>query len=349
MPSCFDEEKLNELLRVTPEGYLFHRESQEFECKEQFNFAGLADYFRDFAAFGNNRGGYLVFGIKDRPRRELLGLSANSLDQFEKIDPETISGFLLDIFSSDIRWEMCVHKIGEKSFGIIYVYPSEIKPIIAKKDEGRDQTIKDGEIYYRYGGRTQKIKFAELQSIINNRVEINNRQWQETVNRIGKAGPENIATFDLKKGTVSKNNKTLLVDEELLKKVQWLREGHFDDKGEKALRLIGDVQAANAIEVVRHEKQNLLRDYPYSATQVATEIKRRMRKCKQNWVWDIITENNLKNNPDYGHPIFTTPESYDAWKKGGPIPNGVAIRYKESAITFIERIARDRIAELEGM
>lgn len=56
-----DEADVHELLRTKGEGdYLYHREGQELEFKEQFNLAGLADYFRDFAAFANNRGGYLI-------------------------------------------------------------------------------------------------------------------------------------------------------------------------------------------------------------------------------------------------------------------------------------------------
>ncbi len=45
-----DEDKVKELLRLKGD-YLYHREGQELEFKEQFNLAGLADYFRDFAAF----------------------------------------------------------------------------------------------------------------------------------------------------------------------------------------------------------------------------------------------------------------------------------------------------------
>lgn len=37
-------EEINDLLRLTDDGYLFHRESQELEFKEQFNLAGLKDY-----------------------------------------------------------------------------------------------------------------------------------------------------------------------------------------------------------------------------------------------------------------------------------------------------------------
>jgi predicted HTH transcriptional regulator len=92
-----EEPDIHELLRVT-DGHLFHREGQELEFKEQFNFAGLAEYFCDFAAFANNRGGYLIFGVNDKPR-VLIGLSEKSKEQFEKIDPERITGFLLEVFS----------------------------------------------------------------------------------------------------------------------------------------------------------------------------------------------------------------------------------------------------------
>ncbi|MFT7593075.1 MAG: putative HTH transcriptional regulator [Paracoccaceae bacterium] len=74
--------------------HLFHRESQTLEFKEQFNFAGLADYLRDFAAFANNRGGYLIFGVADSPR-VASGLSNRALEQFSKLDPEAISGHVL--------------------------------------------------------------------------------------------------------------------------------------------------------------------------------------------------------------------------------------------------------------
>lgn len=45
---------------------LYHRENSTLEFKEQFNFAGLADYLKDFAAFANNNGGYLIFGTVNK-------------------------------------------------------------------------------------------------------------------------------------------------------------------------------------------------------------------------------------------------------------------------------------------
>ena len=164
-----EEHVIYELLRLKSGGNLYHREGQELEFKEQFNFAGLADYFRDFAAFANNRGGYLIFGVKDSPRI-LIGLTKKAKAQFEKIDPERITGYLLDIFTSDICWEQAIVEINSMAFGIFRVYKASTKHVIARKDEGKGQTIKNGDIYYRYGGRTQKIQHAELESIINRKL-----------------------------------------------------------------------------------------------------------------------------------------------------------------------------------
>ena len=77
-----DLDLVKELLSTRQDGIVRHRESQTLEFKENFNYAGLAEYFRDFAAFANNKGGWLIFGVKDRPRRELLGLSGKSQEQF---------------------------------------------------------------------------------------------------------------------------------------------------------------------------------------------------------------------------------------------------------------------------
>ena len=82
-----------------------------------------------------------------------------------------VSGHLLDIFSSNIIWEHEIYTLDNMNFGVFYVYESIQKPIITKRDEGKDQILKNGEIYFRYGGRTQKIQSAELELIINKRIE----------------------------------------------------------------------------------------------------------------------------------------------------------------------------------
>lgn len=225
-----EEKRLKEFLRTKQDGRLFHREGQFLEFKEQYNFAGLADYFRDFAAFANNKGGVIIFGVTDSPRVP-AGLSGKAIAAFEKIDPERISGYLLETFSGHIEWSQSSHEIDGKTFGFFVVHESTMKPIIAKKDEGRDQCIKNGEIYFRYGGRTQKIRYSELQSIIEARVEANNREWVARVREIGASGPQSAAILDLEEFALRRGEeKILVIDDELAASLNFIKEGQFDEK-----------------------------------------------------------------------------------------------------------------------
>lgn len=335
-----EESKFEELLKVK-DGHLFRREGQELEFKEQFNLSGLADYFRDFSAFANNRGGLLVFGVKDAPRLP-TGLSAASLDQFNKIDPERITGFLLDIFSADIRWEQAVFELKGKHFGVFQIEESKTKPIIAKKDDGKDQHIKNGEIYYRYGGRTQKIQYAELQNIIDHRVEQNNRQWLDLMGKIGKAGPQNAAILDTERALIEKGDTQILVlDEALAGKIKFIKEGEFIEKsGATALKLIGDVVPINKVEIVQKVKENLIKQYPLSATELVAEVKKSKSDISQNRVWQIINENGLKTNTDYAAYNFRNKKHEDEFKNLGILASITPSIYNYRAVEFIVSVLK---------
>ena len=62
----------NILQRKDKKGNIIARESSEIEFKESFNFGNMPKYSKTMAAFANNKGGYILFGIKDSPR-ELIG------------------------------------------------------------------------------------------------------------------------------------------------------------------------------------------------------------------------------------------------------------------------------------
>jgi len=230
------ENELLALLRLK-DGKLFHREGRTLEFKEQFNLAGLADYFRDFAAFANNRGGFLVFGVTDSPRT-LSGLSEKSISAFEKIDPEKITGFLGGLFSSEIRWDAISVSENGKKFAAFKVYEAATKPVIALCDEGKDQAIRNGDIYYRYGGRTQRILSAELQAIVRERIDQNNKAWIDHVQSIGVAGPQKSMVINTEDMLLEKQAGPLVIDQSLAKQLQFIKEGKFVEKdGAKALKL----------------------------------------------------------------------------------------------------------------
>lgn len=341
-------EKLNEiiiieLLKLKDDGNVFHRESQHLEFKESFNLAGLADYYRDFAAFSNNKGGYLIFGVKDRPKRELVGLSEKATKQFDKLDPEMVSGHLLEIFSSNIDWEHEIYKFNAMNFGVFYIYESSLKPVITKKDEGKDQILKNGEIYFRYGGRTQKIQYGELESIINKRIEQNNNQWLDLVQKIGKSGPQNAAILDSEKGIIEKgDSQILVVDQELLNGFQLIREGEFSEtKGAKTLKLVGNIMPINQVEVVRKVKEDKLKEYPLSAKDLVAEIKKRDTNIGMNRIWEIIKENDIKTNRDYSDYSFRNQSHRLNYENEGILVQGSPSIYKPTAIELIVSIHKN--------
>jgi len=335
-----DEQEILELLRLNGER-LYHREGQELEFKEQFNLAALADYFRDFAAFANNRGGHLIFGVKDAPRI-LIGMSEKSIEQFEKVDPEKITGFLLEMFSSEIHWDQAVVEQAGLTFGVFRVWPSVSKPVITRKDEGKDQTIKNGEIYYRYGGRTQKIQSAELESIINHRVEQNNQQWIDLMSKIGHAGPQNAAILDTEKALIEKGEtRVLVLDENLASKLKFIKQGEFVEKGgATALQLVGDVVPIDQVEVIKHVKENLTKNYPLAAMELADEVKKLLPGIGRNEVWTCITENDLKNNPDYSAYNFRNKKQEDKFRETGVVPSVTPSIYNHAAVEFLVNVLK---------
>ena len=336
------ELKVKEFLKVKPSGYLYHRESQILEFKEQFNLAGLADYFRDFAAFANNRGGFLVFGIGDNPYR-LIGLSQKSLETFQGLDPEKITGFLIDIFSSEIIWTSGIVSYSKKKYAYFYVYPAQLKPIIAKKDEGRNNLIRNGDIYYRYGGRTQRIQAGELEIIITERLEKQNKEWQKLITGISKSGPDNVAILDTKEQVVHAGQKSLLIDKDIIDKIRFIKQGHFEEsRGKEALKLIGEIKPVDKIEVVQIEKQRLTDQYPFSALELVDEVKKYIPTVNQQEVWNIIKENDLKSNTMYSAYNFRNKKQEKEYLDSGVLPKAVPSIYNKKAVDFIVKIIKSR-------
>ena len=66
---------------------IINREGTSIEFKESYNHGGMAQYFKTIASFANNAGGYIIFGIGDKPRK-LLGLKEKNLRQFEDLNVE---------------------------------------------------------------------------------------------------------------------------------------------------------------------------------------------------------------------------------------------------------------------
>ena len=159
------------------------------------------------------------------------------------------------------------------------------------------------------------------------------------VSKIGKSGPQNAAILDLEKGSITKNDSQILVvDDNLVRGIKWIKEGSFSEKeGAPVLKLIGEVQPIDKVEVIKKEKVNRLKEYPLSAKELAGKIR---DKCHINEadVWRIINQNDIKNNPDYSMYNFRNKSQEEAFEQGGVLPKGIPSIYKESTIDYIINI-----------
>ena len=108
---------------------IINREGTTIEFKEAYNHGGMAQYFRTMAGFANNSGGYILFGIGDKPRR-LIGLEGKKLQVFEDLKVEEFTKNLQVYFSSEIHWDHCTFEFRGKKYGVIYVFPLKRKPCI---------------------------------------------------------------------------------------------------------------------------------------------------------------------------------------------------------------------------
>ncbi len=263
-----------EIFRLKPgKPYLLSRESHTVEFKRAFNIANLAEYGKDIASFANHSGGLIIFGIEDKPHIP-IGLQN---DRFIKIDEAIITEFLNEHFSPSIEWEKDIYTWHNKTFGIIHVLESSLKPVITTKDGGKKQEVKNGDIYYRYVGRSQKIRYAELIHIIEERINRDNKRWQELFKKIAVIGPENASILDTLNGKIEEGNRTILIDEELIEKIKFIKEGQFSEKvGVITLKLIGEVHPTR----VKGVKYQIVHDDPYihRAKDVADQVSKSINK-----------------------------------------------------------------------
>lgn len=224
------------------------------EYKESFGWKSLSDYLKAMASFANRDGGYLIFGIKDKPH-ELLGLKDNALERFENIDNQEWSTNLREYFSPEIVWEKRIYAFEGNSYGIIYTYSAKEKPIICKKDADE---LRKAAIYYRYNSQNSEIDYPELHQIIEHEKSKINDLWMSTIRQIGDSGIARTALLDLKSGKMTGANTTLMIDEALLDEIAFVQEGSFvETGGNPALKVVGQVQTVvGAQRVVVEQEKN---------------------------------------------------------------------------------------------
>lgn len=241
-----NSKKLNFL--CVKDGYLENEESEILEFKETFKSIKEDRLLHSIQAMANNQGGFIVFGVKEEGQKTkkfiINGLEAKEIDSLMQ-DKKHFSEKLGSHFEENIKIERDKESIAGKVVGYIEVLESQNKPIINK----------NGDIYYRYNAETRKIKKLDLIKILENReTQVLKNTFYAHIETILKNGIENSAVINLSTGGVEGKGGNFLIDESLLSKIAFVKEGEFvAKKGKPTLILKGNVQPLNAEGIVVHQ------------------------------------------------------------------------------------------------
>lgn len=240
---------------------IINRESTTIEFKESYH-RNVIQYFRTIAAFANHNGGYIIFGVKDSPR-ELIGLDNKRLNEFENLKIEEFTQKLNEYFSPEINWLACTFEFKDKHFGVIYVYPLKNKPCICKKNNDSSDkrlSLKEGEIYYRYSGRSERIRYTELSAIIEETRKNEAHQWFDLIKKVARIGVENSVLLDLSTGKLSNDGTPIVIDEKILKQIAFIHQGRFVETGGiPTLRVIGELKGIPTGKMMLSSPQKIIK------------------------------------------------------------------------------------------
>ncbi|MCB2201271.1 ATP-binding protein [bacterium] len=271
---------------INSKGFIKQRESFDLEFKKAFHFGdSMAEYIRSLVGMANNKGGEIIFGIKDKPR-QLIGLKN---EKFESCDPNIINQFLSEHFSHEVLWSMETHEVYGLQFGRLSVEEAPQKPIICTKNY--KNILKEAAIYYRYRGETKEICYPELANILNEEREKEKRLWIRYVEKIGQVGPQNIHLIDTYNGEIQTGHGRILLDKSIADKLKFIKEGEFKEKkGAPTLKLIGEVTGLVDTSII--PKTDVL--YPFRFTDLKEKFGFNSFAF-QSILWKL----KVKGNPRY--------------------------------------------------
>lgn len=282
------EDEVKKILSaVTASGNLKSRESNTVEFKESFNKNSTAKYAKTMAAYANNRGGYIIFGVKDSPR-EIVGLRNNN---FENLNQEQFTDAVNSLFSPAIDWECgsfvirverlitgaggeTETKVVDLQIGWIYAEESEQKPIIAQKADSGEK-ITSGDVYYRYRARSEKIKFAEMSRIVEERAAREREGLLKLFEVIRKSETANLGIVNYSNGKITTPyGVDVAFDRKLvtqvLKKAKFIKEGSFHEtEGIPVIKVTGNIDLAEEVPVPEGNPDDT---HPYIQKQLAEKL-----------------------------------------------------------------------------
>lgn len=231
-------------------GLVTNRESTKLEFKTSFT-KYVKSYIKSICAFANNSGGYVIFGVQDKPRKP-VGLE-NKLKDFRDYDGKELETMLQNFLSTKIEFEFTnfSQEINgqELEFGVLEIKESKIKPVICKIPDEKEK-LREGAIYFRYHAKNEEIKAQDLINLIQGEKDKEKELWIKHITKISQVGVSNIGLFSYD-GEMYAGDKKIIIDRETLNNIKFIKEGQFVEKeGAPALILKGEINNLNTLEVI---------------------------------------------------------------------------------------------------
>jgi len=246
-------------------------ETDQHECKSGFGFKFSAKWLKAIAALANNKGGYVLFGVNDKGEKDDDGNDISYTvkglvgKEFTSADPVEFTKRLKSTFDPTPSIATTHITVGGNVVGVIYVERHPSGPIIATRNQ---EELKEGDIYFRYPGQSTRIKYSDLRAILDGRDAAVRVQILPMVERLLSLGPQRAMVADLQSGALLDGKHVIQIDEALVEKIAFIKEGQFDEKvGSPALRLVGDVSriaggiASSAVNKGVITRTDLLREF----------------------------------------------------------------------------------------
>jgi Putative DNA-binding domain len=229
----------NELYKLSED------ETHKIEWKCEFNSSKLGKIIQTIAAMANNGGGVILFGI-DNKLRTVTGLTDN---KFAEFDTQKITQKVKSLLQPTPMFRKGTVTIADKVVGYLIVEECPYKPVISCKDS---DDVEEGLIYFRYPGETCRIKFMDLMRLLDERDRRARETLRPMVERLFEIGPKDAMIANLADGVLEGGERPILIDEKLLARIKFIKEGEFDEQsGAETLRLIGEVGLSSTATIVK--------------------------------------------------------------------------------------------------
>lgn len=256
MENPVDKSVLTKLLK-NKNNIIINNESDFIEYKSIFdwnNKEARAKYTKTVAAFSNNKGGYLIFGV-DNETKSIHGVGMENLE----LDDANITDHLNNYLVPNIEFERAEFEINDNTLIIFYVYPSKNKPVLCIKNY--DRILSESTIYYRYISKNDKIHYADLLNLINEVKNIESNKWMSLIQRISEVGVDNVNILNSKSGEIFTENNKFILNENLLSKLKVLDKYSENKEGSPAVRIIGNIEESGKIirkDIVLNDNEIIL-------------------------------------------------------------------------------------------